>query len=311
MQSTGPERLPDDARLAKLAARQHGVVSWAQLLRLGFSEDAIKVRVAKGRLLRIHRGVYAVGHTNVSLRGRWMAAVLACGASSVLSHRDAATLHGIRPVSSGRIEVSALARHNLPGIRCHSVRALHPDDVTVVDGIPVTSVSRTLLDLAETLNRRQLRGVLEQADRERKLDLRLIDAVITRNPGRHGLKPLTAAIGELSGENDPWTQSELERRFLELLRAHGLPSPQVNVYVGGELVDCYWPDHNLVVEVDGWGFHRLKPSFEADRRKDAKLVELGRRVVRFTHDRVTYGSDGVVAQLRNLLRGEPWPQQGR
>ena len=183
-----------DTRLAERAAAQHGVVSTGHLRELGYSKHTIHDRVTHGRLHRIHRGVYAVGHPRISLRGRWLAAVLACGTDAVLSHRDAATLHDLRPVSSGSIHVTATSRHTIDEICCHYVKALHPDDCVIVDGVPVTSVSRAFLDLAEMLNARRLRSTMEQAQRQNKFDLRLIQAVIARSPGRRGLKPLAAAL---------------------------------------------------------------------------------------------------------------------
>jgi hypothetical protein len=241
-----PDGSRDDARLVLLAESQHGVVSRAQLRCLGYSDRMIHGRVARKYLHRIYRAVYAVGHTNLSLRGRWMAAVLACGPVAVLSHRDAATLHDLLPVSSGRITVTSTSRHRLPGIRCHAVRSLHPDDVTMIDGIPVTSLARTYLDLAETATARQLRSALEQGEREGKLDYGMIGPLTARCPGRRGLKPLAAALAEMNPD-EPWTQSQLERAFLELTRRAGVPQPQMNVYVLDELVDCYWPAERLVV----------------------------------------------------------------
>jgi hypothetical protein len=258
-----------DTRLAERATAQHGVVSTADLQELGYSKHTIHDRVTHGRLHRIHRSVYAVGHTRISLRGRWLAAVLACGPEAVLSHRDAATLHDLRPVSSGRIDVTAPSRHRIDGIYCHYVRALHPEDRVTIDGIPVTSVSRAFLDVAETFNARQLRSTMEQAQRQNKFDLRLVQAVIARSPGRRGLKPLAEALALLIDE-PLWTQSELEQFLLELIRAAGLPLPQTNVLIEGVLVDCAWTEHRLIVEVDGWTFHKTKRSFEDDRRRDGE-----------------------------------------
>jgi very-short-patch-repair endonuclease len=299
-----------DTRLAERAAAQHGVVSTEDLRELGYSKHTIHDRVTHGRLHRIHRGVYAVGHIRISLRGRWLAAVLACGTDAVLSHRDAATLHDLRPVSSGSIDVTATSRHTIDGICCHYARVLHPEDRDIVDSIPVTSVSRTCLDVAETLNGRRLRSALEQAQRQNKFDLRLIQAVIARSPGRRGLKPLAEALAQLIDE-PPWTQSELENYLLELIRAAGLPLPRTNVFIDGELVDCAWTEHNLIVEVDGWTFHRTKRSFEDDRRRDAKLVLAGWRVVRFTYDQVRYEPQVVARTLTKLLSAAPSPPAAR
>ena len=304
------EQPQDDSRLAKLAARQHGVVARHQLLALGFSSQAIKTLVARERLHSIHRAVFAVGHTRLRVQGRWMAAVLACGESAVLSHGDAAALHDLRQIGGGAVNVTATGRHELKGVRCHWVRTLDPADCTIVDAIPVTTVARTYLDLAELLNHARLIDALEVGQRQNKLDIRAIEAVIARNPGRHAIKPLQSAIAELA-DDPPLLQSHLERAFRALIRDHGLPEPQYNVYVEGDLVDAVWPEHRLVVEVDGWNYHRTKRSFKNDRRRDRKLLRAHWRAARFTGDEVTDETGGVAAELSELLSDGPWPLPAR
>jgi very-short-patch-repair endonuclease len=300
----------DDTRLAALAAIQHGVVSHRQLLELGYSRTQIQRRVVKCRMHRLHLGVYAVGHTRLRAQGRWMAAVLACGTGAVLSHTEAAALHDLRQIPSGRINVTAPSRHNLPGIRAHYVRAIDPQDATIVDGIPATTLARTYLDMAVLLSHGRLIDLLEASQRQNKLDVSAIDAVIARNSGRHGIRPLRRAVAELD-DDAPLLQSPREREFRDLVRAHSLPAPQYNVYVEGELVDAVWFDHRLIVEVDGWGFHRSKRSFAADRRRDRMLVRAGWRVVRFTGDDVHDRPDAVAAEVSELLRDGPWPRPAR
>ncbi len=239
-----------------------------------------------------------------------MAAVLACGRGAVLSHRDAAALHDLRQIGSGAIDVTSPGKHELKGVRCHEARTLHRDDRRVIDAIPVTSLARTYLDLAEILSRARVVAALEAGQRQNKLDVGALHAVIARNPGRHGIERLTAAITEL-GDEPPLLQSPAEQAFRELIRNHDLPQPQFNVYVEGELVDAVWPEHRLVVEVDGFGFHRTKRSFAADRRRDRKLVRAGWRVIRFTGDDVTDRPDEVAAELSELLRDGPWPPPAR
>jgi very-short-patch-repair endonuclease len=282
------------------------VVARRQLQALGFSSQAIKTLVSRERLHRLHRSVYAVGHKRLTAKGRWMAAALACGPGAVLSHLDAAALHDLRRIGSGKIDVTTPSRHNLPGIRCHYMRKLHPDDTAIVDGIPATSLARTYLDLAEILNHGRLIDVLETGQRQHKLDVNAIESVIARNPGRHGVKPLQDAIHELTDE-PPLIQSPTEQAFREIIRSHGFPVPQFNVYVEGELMDVVWPEHRLVVEVDSWGFHRGKRSFENDRRRGNKLVRHHWRLVRFTHDQVMLDPAGVAAELSELLSDGPWP----
>jgi very-short-patch-repair endonuclease len=239
-----------------------------------------------------------------------MAAVLACGDGAVLSHLDAAALHDLRQIGSGKIHVTAPSRHNLRGVLCHHTPVLHSEEATTIDGIPVTIVARTFLDLAELLDPARLIDALEAAERQNKLDVRTIGAVIARNPGRHGIKPLQAAIAELT-DAPPLLQSELERAFRHLIRAGGLPEPQYNAYVEGVLVDAVWPERRLVVEVDGWNYHRSKRSFKNDRRRDRKLVRAHWRAARFTSDEVMEEPGGVTAELSELLSDGPWPLPGR
>jgi very-short-patch-repair endonuclease len=299
MQVAVAEQPSDDTPLWELAASQHGVVSRAQV-RARCSEQQIRTLVAAGWLHRIHRAVYAVGHTKLTVRARWMAAVLACGQDAVLSHQDAAALHGLLKVDSGDIHVTAPTRHSIDGVRCHYARTLHPRDVAKIHGIPVTTLERVLLDLAEAKDRRPFTAALKQAQHEDRLDLRRINATIARDAGRRGIKPLSDALAQLT-EEPGWTQSELERRLVELTRAAGLPLPLTNQYVEGELVDAYWPDHGLVVEVDGWKTHKTRDAFERDRARDSKLAAAGYRVMRFTYRRIRDDPAGVADELRRAL----------
>ncbi len=286
------------------------MVSRHQLLALGFSSQAIKTLVSRERLHRLHLGVYAVGHTRMRAHGRWMAAVLACGPGAVLSHRDAAALHDLRPIGGGPVNVTGPRPHQLAGIRSHRARDLQAHDCTVVDGIPVTSVPRTYLDLAELLSPGRLIDLLEGGQRQDKLDVSAIEAVVARNPGRHGIKPLQVALAQLA-DDPPLLQSHLERAFRALIRDHGLPEPHYNAYVEDELVDAVWPHHRLVVEVDGWNYHRTKRSFTNDRRRDRKLLRAHWRAARFTGGEVAYETAAVAAELSELLRDGPWPPPAR
>ncbi|MFZ0041676.1 MAG: DUF559 domain-containing protein, partial [Solirubrobacteraceae bacterium] len=175
--------------------------------------------------------------------------------------------------------------------------------------IPVTTVSRLMLDMAETLSAQRLRSLLEASQRAGSFDVTQIDAVVARNPGRHGIKPLCEAVAQLR-DDAPWTQSNLEVRFLELVRSANLPEPLANVLVEGELVDFFWPDHRLVVEIDSYRFHKTRSVFEADRRRDVRLSLAGILVVRFTYRRVVDEPDQVARELARLLsreRGAPRP----
>jgi predicted transcriptional regulator of viral defense system len=292
---------------------QHGVVAAWQLVIAGYSHRAIHDRARAGRLHRIHRGVYSVGHGRPTPRGRWMAAVLACGREAVLSHRSAAALWDIRPSPSVRAGIDVTApgrsRRGRAGIALHSVRTLDPRDRAILDGIPVTSLHRTLLDYAELASPRQLTAAFEAAERRDLLDLAEIDELIARSPGRRGIKRLRALAEDHRGPA-PDTRSELEARFLGLIRDAGLPEPGVNVVVAGVTVDFYWPQARLVVEIDGWAFHRSHRAFEDDRDRDAKLQLAGCDVLRFTK----LGLDRAPAAVERMLSisagGEPAAASG-
>ena len=193
--------------------------------------------MANGWLHRLHRGVYSVGHTRLSVKGRWTAAVLACGPDAVLSHRSAAALHDIQRIPGGRIDVTAPSGRVIRGVRCHTSRSLADQDRTIIDGIPVSSIERTLLDLAAIYSRQRLRSTIEAAQRRDLLDRDRFDSLLARSVGHRGAMPLKRGLAQLH-DAAPWTQSSLEQRFLELIRDAGLPEPRTNVLVDGELVDC-------------------------------------------------------------------------
>ncbi len=297
---------PRDAILAALADLQHGVVARWQLLELGFTPAAIQERLHQGRLHRIYRGVYAVGHRRLDRKGRWMAAMLACGPNSVLSHRAAIAVWDLRPLAGGAVDVTVPGRTRAgqAGIRIHRVRKLLAEDCAEVDNLPVTSVHRALLDYAEIATMQQLRLAIEAADRKELFDGRALEAVMARNYGRHGLKPLKAAVAQLNGPA-PWTRSELERRFLALIREGGLPEPQVNVIVASEQVDFFWPGPRVVVEVDGYEWHKSRRQFERDRVKDTKLQLAGCRVLRVTQPRIEFEPWRLLGDVVAMLGAPP------
>jgi very-short-patch-repair endonuclease len=292
-----------DAEIAALATRQHGVVARAQLTELGLGRRAIGHRLDRGRLIPLHRGVYAVGHRSLSLEGRWLAAVLAIGGDAVLSHRSAAALWALRPTSRSRVEVTApRALRSRPAIQLHR-EAVAGDEATVEDAIPVTSVPRTLVDLAGLLRPAELRRAVEQAETLRRVDALSLDAVVQRHRGRAGIARLAAIVE--AGVDAPVTRSELERRFLSFLEEAGLPRPRTNRRLAaGDRdfeVDCVWPAARVVVELDGALHHSTRAAFERDRDRDRALLAAGWRVVRVTWRQLDRQAAAVAADLWRLL----------
>lgn len=265
----------------------------------------VESRRASGQLLRLHLGVYAVGHARLRREGWWMAAVLAAGPGAVLSHRDAAALHGLRPPGDhARWEVTTSGRASSSArIRVFRTVVLDEEDVTSIAGIPVTSVARTLVDLAGIVSRAQLAKALNEAERRRTVDLRAIEqamAATARRNGR-GHVELRRALDRLRAIGAPVTRSELEDRFLSLLDAHRLPRPQTNYGIEGMEVDACWPAQRLVVELDGWGAHATRRAFQDDRTRANDLTDAGWTLLRFTWADVTGRPDATAARVRGAL----------
>jgi very-short-patch-repair endonuclease len=296
------EQIRIDARIAELAAAQHGVVARAQLRAMGATDTAIAWRVRLGRLHRVRRAVYAVGHPALTPHGRRLAAVLALGPGARLSHRSAAALWDLRPSAAGWIDVTVAgsgARRS-PGVRTHRVRRLRQDEVTTHHAIPVTTPARTILDIAAGLERRGLERVLDRAEELRLTDRRELEAIAGAHRGHHGAGALRRALADhVAGTT--LTRSELEERMLALCRDHGLGRPRVNHWVAGFEVDFLFADHRLVVETDGWAHHRTRRAFERDRERDAALVRAGHRVLRFTHRQIAGDPPAVAATIAAAL----------
>jgi very-short-patch-repair endonuclease/predicted transcriptional regulator of viral defense system len=288
-----------DRAIAEIAARQHGVISRVQLLALGLSTSAIDYRLAIGRLHRIEREVYAVGHAHVTQPGRWLASVLTCGDAAVLSHRSAGAHLGIAPYDGRWIDVTARTRRRSRGrIKVHRAR-LEPEDTTVEDNIPLTTVARTVLDLAAIVDLRRVERALERAEKLDLFDLREIERTCARATGHHGLRAISQALALYMP--DTRTRSELERDFRDFCRDHDLTLPQVNVIVAGHEVDALWADAGLIVELDSWEHHRDRAAFERDRVRDAELRLAGYTVIRITYRRLREYPEEVAALIRRCL----------
>jgi predicted transcriptional regulator of viral defense system len=277
-----------DRTIARLATKQHGVVSRRQLEAIGLGRGAVAHRVSAGRLHRVHRGVYAVGHRVLTVDGKRMAAVLAAGPGAVLSHASAASLWEIRPSAAARIDVTvrgAGGRAKRPGLRIHRAASLRDDELTQHRGIRVTTVARTLLDLASSLPGRALERALDEAEIKQLYDRRELEAMARAHAGERGAGALAEALAHAAGTTP--TKSELEELVLALCDDHGIERPQVNAEIAGLEVDFVFVDRKLVVEADSWQFHRSRRAFERDRERDAILARAGYRTLRFTHRQLT------------------------
>jgi predicted transcriptional regulator of viral defense system len=297
---------PLNRAIAALARSQHGVVALDQLKAMGLSEAGVRSRVARGTLHRLHRGVYSVGHPVVSMKGRWLAAVLSCGPGAVLSHSSAASLWGFQRTDRAEIDVTVerSVGRSRPGITAHVVRRLDRADRALTHGVPCTTVARTLLDLADVLTLHRLERACERAEMLQLFDAREVEGVLSRAAGRRGASKLRAIVEE-GAVGASTTESELEERFLELCSAAGLPRPRVNAWVnfrdGAVKVDFLWPAEKLIVEADGRQVHGTRRAFETDRRRDQRLMLAGYRVVRCTWRQLTEQPQGLVATISSLL----------
>jgi uncharacterized protein DUF559/putative AbiEi antitoxin of type IV toxin-antitoxin system len=294
-----------DRALAAIADAQHGVVTRSQLLEIGLGPDAVDRRLGRGHLRRLHAGTYAVGHRALAREGRWLAAVLACGPDSVLSHRSAAALWDLRCTTRAAIDVTApRTRHRRPGLDLHLPRCLAPEQRTEHKRIPCTTVARTLVDLAGVLGRTGIEGVWRRAEMLGLLDVHAVQSALEPSRGRRGAGLIRALLAQAG--DDAVTRSELEERFLALCLAASLPRPRVNARVDANgttyEVDFLWRQHHLVAETDGWGPHHTRAAFESDRRRDADLLVAGLRVVRFTWRQITREPGAVAATLGALLQ---------
>jgi very-short-patch-repair endonuclease len=289
------------ARFWALVKRQHGVVTRGQLLALGFTADAVKHRMWTGRLHPVWRGVYAVGRSQLSRHGVWMAAVLSCGSGAVLSHRSAAALWRIRRDEVRSVEVSVPLRYDprRTGIVVHRRANLRPEEVTQCRGIPVTTPVYTIVDLATRLPRDSLEAAVNEADKRDLTDPDSLRAALGRLDRRPGAAVLRRTLDQ---RTFTLTDSQLERRFLPLVRKAGLPRPLTGRLVNGFKVDFYWPDFGLVVETDGLRYHRTPAQQARDRLQDQAHAAAGLTTLRFTHAQVALDPGHVQTTLSAVAR---------
>jgi very-short-patch-repair endonuclease len=263
-----------------LAGGQHGIVKRQQVLEAGLSRREIERRLEAGWLVRLYEGVYAVGHTALTERSRLIAAVYASGPEALASHRAAGKLWGILRGSQG-IEVTApRGRKPKKGFTLHRSRLLHDEDRASIDSIPVTSLARTLVDLADVLREERLADAVNEAELRQIFDLKPVQRVLERLPGRKGRHKLQRVLSAYR-HVQPFTRSRGERLVLEMCRDHGLPQPRTNTWVESQEADFYWPEAGLVLEFDG-DVHQTTRAFYEDRERDRELAAQGIHVVRAT-----------------------------
>ena len=292
--------------VAELARGQDGVVGHQQLVALGFTRDWINSRIAAGWLHVVFRGAYAVGHKRITWKGRYRAALLSCGPHALLSHRSAVRWHNLKRWSGGDVHVTVPGggrEDRQPGLVIHRVRNIREADTTTVDGLPVTSVARTLLDMAAITRRETLEGLLEAADDAGVLDAKACAAVCGRGrPGSTSLKRALLLYQPIPG----WTRSRLEKRAYRLIQEDpDLPTPSVNTWIGKHEVDLRVGD--LVIEIDGAATHGTRAARERDPRRDVDIQLAGCEIMRVTEHRLVYEPESVLADIRAFSRAERTP----
>jgi very-short-patch-repair endonuclease len=290
-----------DQRIAAIASVQRGRVSRRQLLSAGITDAMVHRLTAVSALHRVHHGVYAVGHLAPIELGRETAALLAFPPGAVLSHTTAAGVWAMRPLpENGDIEVTRLdADGHRTGVRVHRTHVLDGCDMRIHRGLPITSPARTLLDLAGILTPREHERALDEALIQRLVRLQDIRRILERMPLRAGAPALRALLE--ARQSSTLTRSQAEERFLELIRAAGLPLPQVNVHLHGFTVDFYWPEQRVVVEIDGYRYHSTRSAFERDRRKDGVLRAAGIDVHRISWGQMESEPFALVARMTMAL----------
>lgn len=293
-----------DPLIARIANSQHGLITTAQLRSLGVSAASVSDRAADGRLHRIFRGVYAVGHSNLTDRARRSAALMTLPAGTVFSHRTAAAMHGLLVVSAtAPLEVLVAARsvRTRPGLKVRATRNLDKLDRTVAHGLPVTSVARTLVDLAGALDEPVMRRAFHEAEVARSLDVAAITEVLERLGNRPGTALLRSLI-----ESPPETSERFVEAYLGLCNRHGVPRPAVDVRIDTGLpvlgqADLVYEPQRVIVELDGARTHMTRRRYEEDRRRDSYLSARGWLTLRYTWRRITQDGDAVAREVRATL----------
>jgi predicted transcriptional regulator of viral defense system len=287
-----------DHLIAKIAGRQHGNITHTQLRACGLTDQAIRYRVAVGRLYKVHHGVYAVGRPPITSLERAAAAVLACGPGAALSHQSALAIWGLRAHWPASCDVTIRGDRRPSAITVHRTRTLARRDLTVQRAIRVTSPARTLLDCAPALSDRGLTRAVNDARLARLCGPDALADVVARNRNHPGAKRLARLAQDANGP----TRSEFEDRFAGLCGRYNLPTPAFNVSVAGYEVDAYFEAARLIVELDSWEFHQDRGAFERDRDRDADHLAAGLRTARITWGRLVKTPGREARRLQAILR---------
>lgn len=293
-----PER-----EIGQIAARQRALVTRAQLSELGLGRNAIEYALARGRLHRRHHAVYSlVPSPALPPLALELSAVLACGESALLSHHSAAATWGFRPSFNGLIHITAIgsdAGRDRPGIRAHRVSQLDPRDIRRYQGIPITSPARALLDIAPDLTDRYLERALDEALVRRLLSHAAINAMLNAYPNRRGVARLRAAADP--GRSTTETRSDGEEALLALIRRADLPPPEVNAKIGSYTADFLWREQKVIVELDGYDYHRGRAAFERDHERDAEHQRMGFLVIRVTGRQLNREPETLLVRIATAL----------
>jgi very-short-patch-repair endonuclease len=292
-----------EQELARIATAAHGVVTRTELLRTGVTLEEIRHRLGTGALLQEHRGVYRVGHRAPSLEARYLAAVRACGEHALLSGKAAAHLLGVLKGAAPAPEVTTPTQRRIQGVRTRRSRRIDPEDATTWRGIPVTTVARTLVDLAAVLAVDDLARACHEAGIRHGTTPAEVEAVLARRPNSPG----AATLRRILRGDVRITLSKLEARFLGHLREARLALPQTNRPAGGRRVDCRWPGERLTVELDGYRYHHSRHAWEQDRRREREARARGDEFRRYTYGDVFESPELMLAELRALLPARPEP----
>jgi very-short-patch-repair endonuclease len=292
-----PQDRTVEEALARIARRQHGVVTRAQLLDAGVSSDEIRWRLREGSLIRVHRGVYRVGHKAPSIEARYLAAVVACGQGALLSGQAAGYLWGLIKGTAPPPEVTTKTERRIKGVATRRARR-GETEATTRHGIPITTVPRTLVDLSSLLSSADLARACHEAGVLHGTTPRHVEEILSHRPTTPGARQLRKVMhGEVHV-----TLSAMERRFLERLDEAGLPRPVTNKPAGGKRVDCRWADHRLTVELDSYRFHNSRHAWEQDRRRERQAHARGDDFRRYTRDDIFEQPQPMLGELSALLR---------